>query len=119
MPPVIKIKRAYESPAKTDGIRILIDRLWPRGLTKEKLAIKEWNKDIAPTKELREWFGHDPERWAEFQKRYKAELKKNEVVEAFREAYREEKILTLVYGSKDETHNHAIVLKEYLDHLFA
>jgi uncharacterized protein YeaO (DUF488 family) len=118
MTPVIKIKRAYDEPAKDDGYRILVDRLWPRGVTKAKAAIKEWAKDLAPTTELREWFAHDPERWAEFQQRYKAELKKNEAVEAFREEYREAKMLTLIYAAKDEQHNHAIVLRVYLEHLF-
>ena len=95
-----------------------MDRLWPRGVTKAAAAIKEWAKDLAPTTELREWFAHDPDRWTEFQHRYKAELKKNEAVEPFREEYREAKMLTLIYAAKDEQHNHAIVLREYLEHLF-
>jgi uncharacterized protein YeaO (DUF488 family) len=118
MKPIIKIKRAYDQPQKDDGYRILVDRLWPRGVTKEKAAIKEWAKDLAPTTDLREWFAHDPERWTEFQQRYKSELKKNAAVEPFREAHRETKVLTLIYAAKDEQHNHAIVLKAYLEHLF-
>ncbi len=118
MKPLIKIKRAYEKPAKEDGIRILVDRLWPRGLTKEKIAIKEWAKTLAPTPALREWFGHDPSLWSEFQKRYKAELKKNDSLQAFLDEYREEPALTLVYAAKDEDHNHAIVLQQYLQHAF-
>ena len=118
MKPLIKIKRAYDKPAKEDGIRILVDRLWPRGLTKEEAAIKEWAKTLAPTTELREWFGHDPALWPEFQKKYKAELKKNEAIQAFLEEYREEKMLTLIYATKDEQHNHAIVLQQVLEHLF-
>ena len=118
MPPVIQIKRAYEEPSKADGIRILVDRLWPRGITKEKAAVKQWAKDLAPSTELREWFHHETQHWPEFEKRYKAELKHNEAVEPFREEYREAKLITLVYGAKDEQHNHAIVLKHYLDELF-
>ena len=118
MKPVIRIKRAYDKPTKEDGTRILVDRLWPRGVTKEEAAIKDWAKALAPTPELREWFGHDPALWPEFQKKYRAELKKNEAVEAFIEAYREVKMLTLVYAGKDELHTHAIVLQQYLEHLF-
>jgi len=118
MKPIIRIKRAYDKPAKEDGVRILVDRLWPRGVTKEEAAIKGWAKDLAPTTELREWFGHDPALWPEFQKKYKAELKKNEAVEAFLEEHREEKVLTLVYAAKDEQHNHAIVLQQYLEHSY-
>jgi uncharacterized protein YeaO (DUF488 family) len=118
MPPVIQIKRAYDEPSTTDGIRILVDRLWPRGVTKEKAAIKEWAKDLAPSTELRQWFHQENQLWTEFEKRYKAELKKNAAVEAFREQYREAAHLTLVYGAKDEQHNHAIVLQHYLQELF-
>jgi uncharacterized protein YeaO (DUF488 family) len=118
MPPHIQIKRAYEPPSKEDGVRILVDRLWPRGITKEKAAVKEWAKDLAPSTELREWFHHDTGHWPEFEKRYKAELKHNAAIEPFREEYRETKLITLVYGAKDEEHNHAIVLKNYLDQLF-
>lgn len=118
MKPIIRTKRAYDKPAKEDGTRILVDRLWPRGVTKEKAAIKEWAKALAPTPELREWFGHDPALWSEFQKKYKSELKSNEAVGAFIEEYREVKVLTLVYAGKDEQHTHAIVLQKYLEHLF-
>lgn len=118
MKPIIRIKRAYEKPVKEDGIRILVDRIWPRGVTKGEAAIKDWAKDLAPTSALREWFGHDPGLWSEFQKKYKAELKKNEAVDAFIEGYSETKVLTLVYAAKDEQHNHAIVLQQYLEHIF-
>lgn len=118
MPPVIKIKRAYDPPAKADGIRILVDRLWPRGVTKEKAAIGEWAKELAPSTGLRQWFHHETQLWSEFEKRYKAELKNNEAVEAFREEHREDKTLTLIYGARDEQHNHAIVLQHYLEKLF-
>jgi uncharacterized protein YeaO (DUF488 family) len=117
MKPKINIKRAYEKSVKTDGFRVLVDRLWPRGLTKEKAAIDEWAKDLAPTTELREWFGHEPELWPEFQKKYKAELKKNEAVDQFIEEHKDKKLITLVYGAKDEAHTHALVLQQYLEGL--
>lgn len=118
MPPTITIKRIYSEPAKTDGVRILIDRLWPRGIKKEAARLAEWAKEIAPSTELREWYGHDPARWPEFQKRYKAELKHNEAANAFIEKYQQEKHLTLLFATKDEEHAHAIVLKDWLDHEF-
>ncbi len=111
----IKIKRAYEEPAKADGYRVLVDRIWPRGITKEAAAVDEWQKEIAPSTALRKWFGHDPERWKEFQQRYRDELKHNEAVTAFMEAHQGTKVLTLVYGAKDEAHNHALVLQQYLE----
>ena len=113
MKPTIKIKRAYEPPSKTDGFRILVDRLWPRGI--KKAAIDEWAKDLAPTTELREWFGHDPEHWPEFQKKYKAELVKNPAVDPFLESHEDKKLITLVYGAKDTAHTHALVLQEYVE----
>jgi uncharacterized protein YeaO (DUF488 family) len=110
----VRIKRVYEAPSPEDGQRILIDRLWPRGLTKEKAKVDLWLKDIAPTTELREWFGHDPAKWAEFQERYQAELDTNETaVATLREAARHG-AATLVYGAKDEAHNNAVVLQAYL-----
>jgi uncharacterized protein YeaO (DUF488 family) len=118
MKPIIRIKRAYDKPVKEDGTRILVDRLWPRGITKEDAAITDWAKALAPTTELREWFGHDPALWQEFQKKYRAELKNNEAVEAFIEEHQQTKVLTLIYAAKDEAHTHAIVLQHYLEHLF-
>ena len=118
MKPVIRIKRAYEKSSKEDGIRILVDRLWPRGMKKEELEMSEWIKDLSPSPELRTWFGHDPERWPEFQKRYRSELKKNEAIAGFVEKYEDAKIITLLYGAKDEQHNHALVLQEYLEQLY-
>jgi uncharacterized protein YeaO (DUF488 family) len=115
MNPTIKIKRAYAPASKTDGFRILVDRLWPRGIKKTEAAIDEWAKDLAPTTELREWFGHDPEHWPEFQKKYKAELAKNPAVDPFLESHEDKKLITLVYGAKDEAHTHALVLQEYLE----
>jgi uncharacterized protein YeaO (DUF488 family) len=111
----IQIKRAYEEAEKSDGTRILVDRLWPRGVTKAKADIDLWLKDIAPSTELRKWFGHDPEKWKEFQRRYKGELRdKTDLLEMI-----EEKVsrgtVTLVYGARDEEHNEAAVLKQYIE----
>jgi uncharacterized protein YeaO (DUF488 family) len=111
----IKIKRVYEKSDKEDGIRILVDRLWPRGLTKEKAGIDLWLKDIAPSTELRKWFGHDPDKWEEFRKRYGSELKKNKEQVALLKEQMKKGFVTLVYGSKDEEHNEALVLKELLN----
>jgi len=108
------MKRAYEAPAAADGKRILIDRLWPRGLSKEKARIDLWMKEIAPSTELRKWFGHDPEKWKEFQTRYKKELAANaELVNSIRKMAKAETV-TLVYSAKDEAHNDAVVLLKYL-----
>jgi uncharacterized protein YeaO (DUF488 family) len=111
----IPLKRAYEAPSPNDGARILVDRLWPRGLTKEKAAIDLWLKDIAPSSELRKWFGHDPAKWEEFQSRYRAELQHNtEPVRILRQKLSEGPV-TLVYSAKDEAHNDAVVLKQFLE----
>jgi uncharacterized protein YeaO (DUF488 family) len=112
----IQIKRAYEKPSQGDGIRILVDRLWPRGLSKKAAAIDQWAKEIAPSTELRKWFAHDPARWKEFNQRYKAELQGHaEKLEEIRGlAYRNP--ITLVYGARDEMHNGAIVLRDVLTH---
>ena len=107
----LKIKRAYKKPETTDGKRILVDRLWPRGLTKERANIDIWLKDMAPTTKLRKWFGHDPKKWKEFSKRYNQELKKNtEQIEILANLLKKGTV-TLVYGAKDEKHNEALVLK--------
>lgn len=111
----IAIKRVYELPQSSDGTRVLIDRLWPRGLTKEKAKVDLWLKDIAPTTELRKWFGHDPTKWEEFKKRYHQELEENiELVSKLKDLMKSDRV-TLVYGAKDEKHNDAVVLKEYLE----
>ncbi|HVS58580.1 MAG TPA: DUF488 domain-containing protein [Candidatus Saccharimonadales bacterium] len=110
----VQIKRVYEAPVAADGKRILVDRLWPRGLTKEKAKIDIWLKDIAPSAELRTWFGHDPAKWDEFQKRYAAELDANKETVALLRQELASGAATLVFGAKDETHNDAIVLKNYL-----
>ena len=112
MKPDIALKRVYEPAAEEDGRRILVDRLWPRGLTKEKAAVDLWLKDIAPSTELRKWFGHDPEKWVEFQKRYLAELKNNPAaVEQLRAELKAGKV-TLLYGARDDEHNEALVIKK-------
>jgi uncharacterized protein YeaO (DUF488 family) len=111
----INIKRAYEEPKKSDGKRILVDRLWPRGLKKAEAQVNLWLKDIAPSTTLRKWFGHQPSKWEEFKKRYSAELKRNtEQVSLLERELRAGKV-TLVYGAKDQEHNGAIVLKEFLE----
>ena len=110
----IKIKRVYEKPDKDDGIRILVDRLWPRGLTKEKAGIDLWLRDIAPSTELRKWFGHDPEKWDEFRNRYLRELKEDEEQVSLLKDQMKKGTVTLVYGANNEEHNQAVVLKEIL-----
>jgi uncharacterized protein YeaO (DUF488 family) len=110
----VKLKRAYEAPDADDGIRILIDRLWPRGVKKADAAIDEWMKEIAPSTELRKWFGHDPERWPEFRRRYTAEIRQHrEQFERLRALARHGRI-TLVFAAHDEAHNDAVVLKKML-----
>lgn len=111
----LHIKRVYETPSAEDGTRVLVDRLWPRGLTKGNARIDQWLKDIAPSTELRTWFNHDPAKWSEFERRYKRELDNNmQVVEALRDLVRSGPV-TLVYSAKDEQHNNAIVLQAYIN----
>jgi uncharacterized protein YeaO (DUF488 family) len=109
-----KLKRVYEEPARDDGTRILVDRLWPRGLTKEKAHVDLWLKDVGPSNDLRKWFAHDPARWTEFKARYRAELKQNdEPLSALKQAVAKGPA-TLLYGAKDEEHNQAVVLQKLL-----
>ncbi len=108
----IRIKRVYEQPDKHDGRRILVDRLWPRGLTKEKASVDLWLKDIAPSTTLRKWFGHDPEKWMEFKERYLVELKNNSEQIRLLKQELDKGVVTLVYGTKDEEHNEAVVIQE-------
>jgi uncharacterized protein YeaO (DUF488 family) len=110
----ISIKRAYEQRAAVDGCRVLVDRLWPRGLTREKAKIDLWLKDIAPSSELRVWFGHAPARFAEFGRRYRAELKRSPEAVAQVVAIARETAVTLIYAAKDPTCNHALVLQAFL-----
>lgn len=113
----LRIKRAYEPPAPSDGIRILVDRLWPRGIKKENARIDEWAKEVAPSDALRRWFGHDPSKWAEFKRRYAEELLRPESekrLETIR-GLAKGKATTLVYAASDEEHNNAVALLEFLD----
>jgi uncharacterized protein YeaO (DUF488 family) len=110
----IKVKRVYEKPDPKDGFRILVDRLWPRGLTKEKAAADLWLKDIAPSTDLRKWFNHDPEKWKEFQKKYQQELKENKEAVSVLKEHLKKGPVTLLYAAKDEVHNEALVLKEFV-----
>jgi uncharacterized protein YeaO (DUF488 family) len=112
--PSIKIKRAYETPDENDGTRILVDRLWPRGLTKEKAKIDLWLKDVAPSTDLRKWFAHDPAKWTEFQARYKDELKQhNEQLSQLKQEAAKGPV-TLIYGARDQEHNEAVILQKLL-----
>ena len=118
---VIQVKRIYDEPQKKDGIRILVDRIWPRGVSKEDAKVDEWVKEVGPTKELRDWFNHDADKYEEFKSNYKKELHQNEdekkALEQLKKWTKEHnKEITLVYAAKDEKHNQATVLKEILDH---
>jgi len=112
---IIKLKRAYEDADPSDGIRILVERLWPRGVTKTAAAIDHWFKDIAPSPELRKWFAHRPERWSEFQTRYGAELTRNPQLVADLRAICLKGTVTFVFAARDTARNGAIVLKKYLE----
>ncbi len=112
---MIKLKRAYEPASRDDGTRFLVERLWPRGVKKDALQLDAWLKDVAPSTRLRQWFGHDPSRWPEFQRRYRAELDRNaEALEPILKAARCGQV-TLVYSSHDQEHNNAVVLKAYVE----
>jgi uncharacterized protein YeaO (DUF488 family) len=112
----IFIQRAYEDPGPADGYRVLVDRVWPRGRSKETLKLDEWARELAPSTELREWFGHDPKRWIVFQQRYRDELGSDEMRERLQRLLNDSgnQPVTLVYGAKDEEHNQAIVLRDVL-----
>ncbi len=110
----VRLKRAYEPPTADDGARILVDRLWPRGLSKEAAALDDWMKDVAPSTELRKWFGHDPARWEEFRRRYTQEVHQNQtLLEELRARARQGRI-TLVFSARDEVHNDAVALKDLI-----
>lgn len=114
----VAIKRVYEAASRADGARVLVDRLWPRGLTKERAAVDEWLRDLAPSNELRQWFHARPDHWDGFRKKYLKELKQPEAEDALRELYqlsRKRRRLTLLFASKNETRNNALVLKELID----
>jgi len=108
---MIGIKRVYQKAAKEDGWRVLVDRLWPRGMKKEEVKIDVWMKEVAPSDALRQWFAHDPKKWPEFQKKYRTELRqKKELLAELKEIEKEHRTLTLLFGAKDEEHNQAVVL---------
>lgn len=109
------IKRIYEKPSKDDGYRILVDRIWPRGISKDEARLDEWDKELGPSNELRKWFGHLPERFSEFASRYRKELKSNyATLERIRELSTQKKVCIL-YGAKDEAHNQAVVIKSVIE----
>src|SRR5215467_5728324 len=112
---MVRIKRVYELPSRTDGERVLVDRLWPRGLSKRAATVDAWMKEVAPSHTLRKWFHHHPERWTEFQRRYRAELRRHrdELTVLRRKAQRG--TMTLLFGSRDVEHNNAVVLKSLLE----
>jgi len=111
----LRLKRAYDDPSRDDGNRVLVDRVWPRGVRKEGAKLDGWMKEIAPTDELRKSFGHDPDRWEEFKRRYSRELDASDEAVDRLLAMARKKTLTLVYGARDEEHNNAVALKEYLE----
>ncbi|MGA7874229.1 MAG: DUF488 family protein [Desulfoferrobacter sp.] len=118
---MIKLQRAYDSPTKEDGERYLVDRLWPRGVTKDKAHLTDWLKDLAPSDDLRKWFGHDPERWGEFKRRYKLELHaeaKEKLISQLAQKARTGTV-TLIYAAKNTEHNNAIVIKEMIEQQLA
>ncbi|MFW6124687.1 MAG: DUF488 domain-containing protein [Pirellulales bacterium] len=112
---MIKLKRAYDKSSKQDGLRILVERLWPRGLRKDKAAVDLWLKDLAPSTKLRKWFGHDPEKWQEFRKRYWSELEEKGDLMLLLKQRTTEGAVTFVYAARDEEHNSAMALQEYLE----
>jgi uncharacterized protein YeaO (DUF488 family) len=112
---MIHLKRAYDSAARADGTRILVERLWPRGVKKASLKIESWNKDVAPSTELRQWFGHDPAKWKEFRRRYFEELESNPTAwQSILDAAHHGTV-TLIYSSHDTEHNNAVALKQFLE----
>lgn len=111
---MIKLKRIYEAPSDDDGFRILVERLWPRGISKEKAKVDEWLKELSPSPVLRKWFGHDPARWEEFQTRYQKELSQNEELAKELKRKARGKTVTFVYAARDEEHNSARLLKDFL-----
>lgn len=114
---LIKIKRAYEPAEKKDGFRVLVDRLWPRGIKKTGANINVWMKEIAPSATLRKWFSHDPEKWPDFKKKYEKELAQSPVVEELVSEIKKHRTVTLVYAAKDQQHNQAVVLQQFLQRM--
>nr|WP_291998883.1 DUF488 domain-containing protein [Caldivirga sp.] len=118
MTALIRVKRIYEPPLSSDGVRILVDRLWPRGISKDEAKVDLWLRDVAPSDELRRWFSHDPAKWEEFKSRYFNELRNNPKVKVIIEMLREGKTITLLYSSKSP-YNNAVALREYLELLLS
>jgi uncharacterized protein YeaO (DUF488 family) len=114
---MIQVKRAYESISEDDGCRILVDRLWPRGISKEKGKIDCWLKELAPSTEIRRWYGHDPEKWLEFKSRYFAELDANPELLKELLGYMRKRAVTFIYSSKEQNRNNAVALREYVESL--
>jgi uncharacterized protein YeaO (DUF488 family) len=112
---MLKLKRAYEEPSKEDGFRVFVERLWPRGISKERAAVDLWLKEVAPSPELRKWFAHDPAKWEEFRRRYEKELEKNTFEIHLLLGKSREGTVTLVYAAHDQEHNSALILKQHLE----
>lgn len=112
---IYKTKRIYESPNKTDGFRVLVDRLWPRGITKEKAHIDLWAKEIAPSNELRKWFHHEDAKWHDFAEKYAAELQANKALEEISTLLKKQQVVTLLYAAQNKEHNQAVYLKAYFE----
>lgn len=113
----IRLKRAYDTPARSDGPRVLVDRVWPRGVSREDAALDHWFKGLAPSSDLRKWFGHDPGKWSEFRDRYRAELGSEEAssdVEALESLLSEHRRITLVFAARDTEHNNAVALRDFI-----
>lgn len=120
--PTIALKRAYDKPARRDGIRVLVDRLWPRGIKKEDLRLDTWAKALAPSTDLRKWFAHDEAKWPEFRKRYRAELAAagaTEIIRGLLASAKRVKTVTLLYGAKDQKHNEAVILRGLFERVAA
>lgn len=116
---MLKTKRVYEPPSPGDGYRVLTERLWPRGVSKERAKLDRWMKGVAPSHDLRKWFGHEPDKWEEFKERYREELYGSEAVEELLKIIDEYKTVSLIYASKDKKHNSTKVLKEFLERLLS
>lgn len=114
---MLKTKRVYEDPSEDDGFRILTERLWPRGVSKERATLDQWMKSIAPSNDLRKWFDHDPDKWEEFKERYRRELFGSEAVNEILDIIKDQDTVTMVFASKDEEYNSTILLKEFLEDL--
>ena len=112
---MIHLKRVYETPSTDDGFRLLVERLWPRGLSKSRAQVDLWLKEIAPSPQLRTWYGHDLAKWEEFQRRYRAELQTNAAVEQLQQLQHDQSFITFVYAAHDTEHNSALVLKAFLE----